>query len=108
MTVANELIVVLCTVPDEQTAERLAKGLVEKRLAACVNVITGVQSFYRWEGELEVESEVQLFIKTERSRFEAIDQWMQDHHPYEVPELVALPASNVSGPYAEWAAGQIR
>jgi len=106
VTDQNELIVVFCTVPDDETAERLASGLVEKRLAACVKVIPAVRSFYRWEGKLEVSSEVQMLIKTQRSRFEAIDKWIHAQHPYEVPELVALLASQVSGPYAKWAVEQ--
>ena len=106
VTDQNELIVVFCTVPDHETAERLASGLVEKRLAACVKVIPGVRSFYRWEGKLEVSSEVQMLIKTQRSRFEAIDKWIHAHHPYEVPELIAVSASDVSGPYAKWAVEQ--
>ncbi len=108
VTDENELIIVFCTVPDDETAERLATGLVEERLAACVKVIPGVRSFYRWEGKLEVGSELQLLIKTQRSHFEAIEEWIHEQHPYEVPELVALLASHVGGPYAEWAAKQTR
>ena len=108
VTDQNELIVVFCTAPDDETGERLARGLVEKRLAACVKVIPGVRSFYRWEGKLEVGSEIQLLIKTQCSHFEAIDKWIHEQHPYEVPELVALPASDVSGPYAEWVIEQTR
>ena len=108
MTSEKELIIVFCTVPDDKTAERLASGLVEERLAACVKLIPGVRSFYRWEGKLEVASEIQLLIKTERSHFEAIDKWIHDHHPYEVPELVAVSASQVSDPYAKWAVEQTR
>lgn len=106
MTIPHELIVIFCTVPDDETAERLAKGLVEKRLAACVKVIPGVRSFYRWEGKIEVGSEVQMLVKTQRSQFEAIDEWLQEQHPYEVPELVAVSASDVAEPYAKWAVEQ--
>lgn len=106
MTHPDELIVVFCTVPDDETAERLAKGLIEKRFAACVKMIPGVRSFYRWEGKLEVGTEVQLLIKTQRSRFGAIDAWIHEAHPYEVPELVALRACDVSEPYAKWAVEQ--
>ena len=102
----NELIVVFCTVPDDATAEHLARGLVERKLAACVKIIPGVRSFYRWEGKIEVGSEIQLLIKTRRAHFEAIDTWIHREHPYDVPELVALLASHVGGPYAEWAAEQ--
>ncbi|MBW2379853.1 MAG: divalent-cation tolerance protein CutA, partial [Deltaproteobacteria bacterium] len=66
MSAEDQLIVVLCTVPDEAIAEKLAKGLVDDRLAACVNAIPGVRSFYRWQGRTESDTEVQLLIKTRR------------------------------------------
>ncbi len=108
MTTPYELIVIFCTVPDDETAERLATGLIEERLAACVKVIPGVRSFYRWEGKIEVGSEIQMLIKTRRLHFDAIEEWIGEHHPYEVPELVALLASDVGGPYAKWAAEETR
>lgn len=106
MTAENQLLVVLCTVPDEQVAEQLAAGLVEARLAACVNAISGVKSFYRWEGNLESEAEVQLVIKTRRQRYEALADWIREHHPYDVPEIVALPADQVSESYLAWVIGE--
>lgn len=102
----SELIVVFCTAPDVQTAERLATGLVEQKLAACVKVIPGVRSFYRWKAKLEVASEIQLLIKTQRARFEEINAWIHEQHPYDVPELIALLACEVSEPYAKWAVDQ--
>jgi len=102
----NELIVVLCTVPDEETGQKLANGLVEKRLAACVNAIPGVKSFYRWGGKIEVDAEVQLVIKTRRGRFDELATWIKAHHPYDVPEIVAIPAEQVSDEYLRWAIEQ--
>ncbi len=102
MSAENQLLVVLCTVPDAETAERLANGLVEERLAACVNAITGVKSFYRWEGNLETEAEVQLVIKTRRARFDALADWIHENHPYDVPEIIALPADQASESYLAW------
>jgi len=102
----NELIVVLCTVPDEATAEKLAKGLVEDRLVACVNAIPGVKSFYRWQGKLETDEEIQLLIKTRKGRFDELAAWIKAHHPYDVPEIVALPAERVSDDYLTWAIEQ--
>jgi periplasmic divalent cation tolerance protein len=99
----NELIVVFCTVPDEETAERLGRGLVEARLAACVNAIPGLKSYYRWKGKTEVDSEIQLLIKTQRTRFEELAAWIRANHPYEVPEVVALAADRVSESYLRWA-----
>ena len=106
MSAENELIVVLCTVPDGPTAEKLAKGLVDERLAACVNAIPGVKSFYRWQGELEVDEEIQLVIKTRRGRFDELAAWIKANHPYEVPEIVAIPAAEVSQEYLTWAIKQ--
>ena len=106
MSDENELLVVLCTAPDEATAATLAEGLVEARLAACVNVIPGLKSYYRWQGKLEVDSEVQLVIKTRRGRFDELAAWIQANHPYDVPEIVALPAERVSKGYLRWAVEQ--
>ncbi len=77
MTAANELLIVLCTVPEQANAERLAEGLVEERLAACVNAIPGLKSFYRWQGKVETDSEIQLLIKTRRGRFDELAAWLK-------------------------------
>ena len=106
MTADSDLIVVLCTAPGQTAAERLARGLVEERLAACVNAISGVKSFYRWQGKIEADSEIQLIIKTRRGRFDDVVAWIRANHPYEVPEIIALPADNVSDDYLQWAIGE--
>ena len=103
----SELIVIICTVPEEATAENLGRGLVEARLAGCVNAIPGAKSFYRWKGKIESDSAVQLLIKTQPDRFDEIVRWLEEHHPYEVPELVALPADKVSDAYLQWAIAQL-
>ena len=92
--------------PDQATAEKLAKGLIEERLAACVNTIPGVRSFYRWQGKIENDTEVQLLIKTRRGRFDELAAWIKANHPYEVPEIVAIPAERVSDEYLAWAVEQ--
>jgi len=104
----NELIVILCTAPDAAAAERLANGLVEERLAACVNTISGVKSFYRWQGKIEADTEVQLLIKTRRGRFDELAAWIKANHPYEVPEIVAIAAEEVSPEYLQWAVGETK
>ncbi len=104
----SSLIVVLCTAPDEEVAQRLARGLVEARLAACVNAIPGVTSFYRWQGKVESDAEVQLVIKTRPERFAELAEWLHEHHPYEVPEIVALPTEAVSDAYLRWAIEETR
>lgn len=84
--------IVFCTAPDPETAEWLARGLVDQRLAACVNVIPGVRSFYRWEGDVRDDAEVLLKIKTTRARRDALVEWIRENHPYEVPEVLAVSA----------------
>jgi periplasmic divalent cation tolerance protein len=102
----NQLVVILCTVPDEATAQKLATGLVEERLAACVNAIPGVKSFYRWQGRIEADTEIQLVIKTRGERFDELAAWISTNHPYDVPEIVAIPADRVSDAYLAWAVEQ--
>jgi periplasmic divalent cation tolerance protein len=102
----DELVLVLCTVPDEATAQNLAKGLVEERLAACVNAIPGLTSVYRWQGKVEIDSEVQLLIKTRRARFDELAAWIEANHPYDVPEIIAMAAEQVSDSYLAWAVAQ--
>ncbi len=106
MSAENQLIIILCTVPNEATARKLASGLVEERLAACVNAIPGVRSFYRWQGKLETESEIQLLIKTRQERFDELAAWLEVNHPYDVPEIVAIPAERVSEAYLAWVVEQ--
>jgi periplasmic divalent cation tolerance protein len=106
MSARSQLIVVLCTVPDEETAERLGRGLVDENLAACVNAIPGVRSFYRWRGNLQIDAEIQLLIKTAEDKLDELSTWLCDNHPYEIPEVVALRADKVSDTYLTWALGQ--
>ena len=93
---------VLSTCPDRETAERIAAILVEQRLAACVNIVPGLTSVYRWQGRIEKDPELLLLIKTEADRFEALARTLRDHHPYELPEVVAVTLSNGSADYLNW------
>lgn len=102
----NDLIVILCTAPDDAIADQLSRGLVRERLAACVNAIPGLLSVYRWKGSIEAEREVQLVIKTQRRRFDDVAAWLTANHPYEVPEIIALPAERVSEQYLQWAVAE--
>jgi periplasmic divalent cation tolerance protein len=94
--------VVLCTVGSSEDAERMAGALVERGLAACVNVVPGVTSFYRWKGETVRDSEWLLVVKTTASRFEALREALVELHPYEVPEVIALPIERGHAPYLAW------
>ena len=83
-------------------------GLLKERLAACVNVVPGLKSFYRWQGKIETDTEIQLLIKTFSERFDELSTWISNNHPYEVPEIVALPAQRVGKAYLAWALEQTR
>ena len=95
-------VVALSTVGSAEDAERLARTLVERRLAACVNVVPGVVSHYRWQGELHRDEERLLVIKTRAERLGALRAALVELHPYEVPELVALEITAGHEAYLEW------
>jgi periplasmic divalent cation tolerance protein len=95
-------VVALSTVGTAEDAERIARALVERRLAACVNVVPGVVSVYRWKGAVEKDEERLLVIKTRAERLEALREALVELHPYEVPELVALPVEAGHAPYLAW------
>ncbi len=95
-------IVVLSTVERAEDAERIARELVERGLAACVNVVPGLVSIYRWKGELERAEERLLLIKTRAERFEALREALVALHPYDVPEVLALPIAEGHAPYLAW------
>jgi periplasmic divalent cation tolerance protein len=102
----TDALVVLVTAPSADQAAALARALVEERLAACGNVIPGLRSIYRWEGQVQDEPEALLVLKTTRSRFEALRERVLALHPYEVPEVIALPVEVGSAPYLAWIAGE--
>lgn len=93
---------VLCTCPDQDTAIAIGERLVEERLAACVNVVPGLTSIYRWQGAIEHESELLLLIKTVSARFEALRDALLRLHPYDVPEIIAVPITAGSADYLSW------
>ena len=95
-------VVALSTVGSAEEAVRLARALVERRLAACVNVVPGVVSHYRWQGELQRDEERLLVIKTRAERIEALRDALRELHPYELPELVAFEISAGSPEYLKW------
>jgi periplasmic divalent cation tolerance protein len=97
-----EARVVLMTAPDAEVAARIARTLVEERLAACVNVVDGVRSFYRWQGEVEDDAEVLLVAKTGVSRCQQLAARVEALHPYELPEIVVLPVYGGSERYLRW------
>jgi len=95
-------MVALSTVASAEDAERLARELVQRGLAACVNVVPGVVSHYRWKGELQRDEERLLVIKTRAERMGALREALRELHPYELPELVAFEITDGSEPYLKW------
>jgi periplasmic divalent cation tolerance protein len=98
----TERVVAFSTVAKAADAERIARVLVERRLAACVNVVPGVVSVYRWKGDVCRDEELLLVIKTRAERLPALREALVALHPYEVPELVALPIESGHPPYLDW------
>ena len=97
----SDVYVVLCTCP-EGAVDALTERVLSARLVACVNVVAGVRSVYRWEGKIENELESLLVMKTQRARIDSLIQTIESAHPYEVPEVLALPIGDGSHPYLQW------
>ena len=98
----SDLRIVLCTCPDLDVAEEIAKLLVEHQLAACVNIINNVSSVYRWQNEVMSEQEAQLVIKTCEKQVTAIYNVIADKHPYDTPEWLVLDNVSASKDYLDW------
>ena len=98
----DPVLLCYCTCPDAAGAERLARTLVEERLAACVNRLPGVASTYRWQGQVTTDHEELLLIKTTAGRFDALKSRLLALHPYELPELIAVPVERGHAAYLDW------
>jgi len=103
----TDKIVVLSTASSAAEAETIARRLVDERLAACVNVVTGVRSFYRLKGKIEDSSEWLLVIKSSRGRFEELRAALEKLHSYDVPEVIALPVVEGTKNYLNWMEGEL-
>jgi periplasmic divalent cation tolerance protein len=101
-------VVVLSAVGAQPDAQKIARALVEERLAACVNVVPGVVSVYRWKGVVEKEDELLLIIKTIGERVEPLKARLLQLHPYELPEVVVIPIGGGHAPYLAWLEEQVR
>jgi len=99
---SSEAIVVFMTTANREEAARLAEMLVGARLAACVQILPEIESVYRWEGKVDRQSEVLLLAKSTRDKFEELDRQVRAIHSYDTPEIVAVPAAEVSEPYLKW------
>lgn len=98
----ERVLVVFTTLPDLASAESMASSLVEKKLAACVNIQGRMTSVYSWKGKIANDKEHQLVIKTTAARYPAVENHIKQQHPYELPEILALPVSAGLSGYIEW------
>jgi periplasmic divalent cation tolerance protein len=98
----TDSLVVLCTLPDREQATRLARALVEERLAACANLVPGLTSVYRWQGAIQQDEEVLLLVKTTQAVYTRLEQRIRALHPYELPEIIAVPIQTGQADYLKW------
>jgi periplasmic divalent cation tolerance protein len=98
----TECLVVFSTCPDAASAEKIARGLVERGLAACVNILPGLRSVYTWKGACESTEELLLLVKIQGAAYDAVEQALRALHPYELPEIVAVPIAAGLPDYLAW------
>jgi periplasmic divalent cation tolerance protein len=99
---SEESLLVLSTFPDADTARRIARLLVEEKLAACVNLVPGIESIYRWQGAIETASEVLALIKSTIGKYQLLENRIRELHPYEVPEIISLRIDSGHLDYLRW------
>jgi len=104
----NDTILVMTNLPDLPSADALARYLVDQRLAACVNRLSPVHSIYRWQGKVEEAAEIPLLIKTTQRLYKALEEVIKAHHPYELPEIIAIPVSAGLPAYLRWVAEETK
>lgn len=104
---ASDAIVVFMTAANSDEASRIAELLIDKNLAACVQILPEIQSVYRWKGEIERQSEILILAKTVQSKFSELETQVRAVHSYETPEIVATPLTNGSKPYLEWLSANV-
>jgi periplasmic divalent cation tolerance protein len=100
----EQVLLVLTNMPDAQSAQAMARQLVEQKLVACVNCLPGVRSVYRWQGAVEEAEEITLLMKTTQTRYPELENAIRHIHPYEVPEIIAMPVNAGWKPYLDWVA----
>jgi len=100
----TDTLIVMCTCPERASGLQIAEQLVDRRLAACVNIVPGITSVYRWQDRREAAEEVLLLIKTRVERFAELQQAVTELHPYELPELIAVPVERGLSAYLNWVA----
>lgn len=104
----TDVLVVLCTFPNEGEARQIGTHLIKKQYAACVNIVPSVESIYLWEGQLRNEREVVTVIKTTRQAFPVLSRELSAMHPYDEPEIISLPVADGTAGYLNWIIGNAR
>ena len=100
------MLLVLCNCPDEEVANSIALAVLESGLAVCVNILPRAQSLYRWQGKIESATEIPLFIKSTAANYPALEAAIQKLHPYDIPEIIALPVERGLPAYLNWVAAE--
>lgn len=106
MSADSAMLLVMSSLPDQAAAQQLARTLVERRLAACVSVLAPCTSVYRWQGSVEKTAEVPVLIKTTAARYAELESALRALHPYELPEIIAVPVLRGLPAYLDWVAGE--
>ncbi|XP_017114093.1 protein CutA homolog [Drosophila elegans] len=101
---AGSSSVAFVTTPDRETARKLARSIIERKLAACVNIVPQIESIYLWEGKVNEDNEFLLMMKTRTSRIDELSKFVRENHPYSVAEVISLPIQNGNPPYLDWIA----
>ncbi len=102
MNSIQEYIIAFCTCPDINSAEKIARKLVEKQIAACVNIITELKSIYQWKGEICNEDEVLMIIKTISDNYQELEKEIKNNHPYDIPEIISYSIYKGEKSYLKW------
>tara|TARA_R110002096_G_scaffold29509_11_gene89000 strand:+ start:3762 stop:4088 length:327 start_codon:yes stop_codon:yes gene_type:complete len=108
MESTDDCLLVFTTFPNSEIAQKLGTELVEKQLAACVNLLSPATSIYAWKGNLETETEIPAMLKTTRAAFPNLEAELRERHPYDVPEIIAVPIEAGSADYLAWIREQVR
>jgi len=98
----DEILLLLTNMPDRDSAQRMAQSLIESHAAACVNILAECNSVYYWQGKVENASEIPVLIKTTRSAYPRVEELIRTQHPYELPEIIAVPVTAGLPAYLQW------
>jgi len=99
--------VAFVTTPDRESARKLARSIIDQKLAACVNIVPNIESIYMWEGKVTEDNEYLMMVKTRTNRIDELSKFVRENHPYSVAEVISLPIQNGNPPYLDWIAQSV-